>query len=372
MLALQLSRKTSVIALELGVLSLRGVQLWRGRTGWTVHHWINIEHEPASPQPPPFDYAAQLHLAAGPGSFTGERASLLLSPPEVEYKLLDVPAQVLERSPGEVRAALQFELDRQMPWPAAELEMAAWSVETNGGAGGNAMIVGARSSSVQQIVDVLAAENLDCVRADIVPNAMLRICTPTSLEAENGAVWGALDVGFRSCRLYLMHKGRPVFARVLRGGGRDLTETLARELHVEFRIAEQYKRIYGVKQTERGMRSVVGGLSRVSEEALPGILYAILRPTIDTLVSEIERSYRFVLGRLPMTTPTGPLFLIGGGARLIGFREVLAAGLGIPVSVPEARGIPGLSEVHAHPACNAMNLPTLASCLGLALLQEDA
>jgi hypothetical protein len=41
---------------------------------------VNIECEPTSPQPEPIDYAAQLQLALGPGSFSGSQAALLLSP----------------------------------------------------------------------------------------------------------------------------------------------------------------------------------------------------------------------------------------------------------------------------------------------------
>ncbi len=368
MLALGLGRRTSVIALEMGACSLRAVQLARAGGVWRVHHWLNLEVEPTAPQPPAMDYSALLKNALGPGSFTGSRAALLLSPPDVEYKLLDVPPMVLDRTPAEVRSALQFELDRQMPWPTSEMEMAAWAVETNGGTGGNAMVVGARSSGVQQLVDILENEELEVVRADIVPNGMIRVCEGPGVE--NGAVWGILDVGFRSCRLYVIHKSRLIYARVLRGGGRELTETLARELHVEFRVAEQYKRIYGICETERGFRSLVTGLSRVEEEALPSILYAILRPVLDTLTTEIERSYRFVMGRLP-PTPGGPLYLVGGGARLQGLREVLGSRLGAPACLPDARTALGPPTATDHPACSELHFPALAPCMGLALLEES-
>lgn len=371
MMTFGLARRTSVIALDMGACSLRGIQLVRAGRSWRVHHWLNLEFEPASAQPEPIDYAAHLEQAIGPGSFSGNRAAILLTPPDVEYKLLDVPASVLERPPAEIRHALQFELDRQMPWPASELEMAAWPVESNGNAGGNAMIVGARSSSVQQFVEFLGGE-LECVRADVAPSAMIRVCTQPGAETDAGAVWGVLDLGFRSSRLYLMHKGRLIYARVLRGGGRELTETLSRELHVDFRMAEQYKRIYGVRQTERGFRSLVNGLSRISEDALPGVLFAIVRPALDTLVSEIERSYRFALGRLP-SVPSGPLYLIGGGARMQGLREVFAARLGLTVVLPEARSVLDPADTKAqHPACSPIQFPTIAPCVGLALVEEEA
>jgi type IV pilus assembly protein PilM len=374
---LLLGQRTSLIGMDFGACSVRAVQLQRAKGGWRIHHWVNIENEPVSAQHPLPDYESELQLAFGPGTFTGTRAALLLSPPDVEYKLLEVPPAVLTRTGEDLKAALAFELERVMPWPSDDLEIAAWPVDPHGGTGGNAMVVGARSSSVQSVLNVMGTQDLECAHAEIVPNAMLQVCRrQLNITEDNprGPLWAVLDLGFRSCRLYMMHDDQLVFARVLRAGGRELTETLARELHVEFRIAEQYKRIYGIRQTDRGFRSLVGGLSRISEDALPSVLYAILRPTIDTLIGEIERSYRFALGRLP-SVPTGPMFLIGGGARLQGLGEVLSTRLGLQVALPDPRGAlvgKAAAPLVDHPACTAQNFPVLAPCIGLAMLEETA
>jgi len=143
-------------------------------------------------------------------------------------------------------------------------------------------------------------------------------------------------------------------------------------LHVEFRIAEQYKRIYGIKQSERGVRSLASGLARIDEEALPGVLYAIARPVLETLISEIEKSYRFVMGRLPSVTQ-GPLYLVGGGARLQGLRDVLTTRMGFPACVPESRTVLSTDGDDAkHPAGSAMHFPVLAPCVGLAMVEEES
>ncbi len=398
MLQLALGKKTSVIGLEFGACSLRAVQLKKMNGVWKVHHWANIENEPTSDQPAAPDYASDLRLAFGPGTFSGRQTTLALSPPDVEYRLLEVPPAVLEKSTAEIRNALQFELDRQLPWTTAESEIGCWGVEAAAGSGGNAMVVAARSAGVQQFLDMLDAQQLDCVRADVVPNAMIHVCTPvpSTAQGEKGvrnllperpeggyaqkvpdpffssSMWGILDIGFRSCRLYLVHAGRTIYSRVLRGGGRELTDTLAKALHVEFRIAEQYKRVYGIQATDRGFRSLVGGLARISEDALPGVLYAILRPTLEAMTSEIERSYRFAMGRLPGVT-TGPIYLIGGGARMRGLAEVLSERLGLPVRLPDPRtALPGACAggQPEHPLCSAINFPVLAPCVGLALMEE--
>lgn len=341
------ANRVSPIAVDFGTCSLRAVQLVRRSDGWQVYHWINVEVDPASADPPPLDYAGHLAMAMGPGAFRGRRAAIAMTPPEVEYRLLDVPTALLDKKQTELRAALTFELDRQLPWPAAEAEIAAWPVLAAAGACTSTMVAAARTSSVQKYLNLLAGQEIACVLADVVPNGIIRLHSQRTDEIVDKEVWGVLDAGFRACRLYLMHGRRPVYARVLRGGGREMTETLAQKLHVEFRLAEQYKRLYGIQPSDRGVRAAGGGIGRVSEGALPGLLYAILSRTIDTLVSEIERSYRFVLDRNSSAT-TGPLYLAGGGARLKGLAEALELMLGVEVHrIDPVQSLRGLSAADA-------------------------
>ncbi|UCD30568.1 MAG: hypothetical protein JSV03_08915 [Planctomycetota bacterium] len=100
------------------------------------------------------------------------------------------------------------------------------------------------------------------------------------------------------------------------------------------------------------------------------MLYAILRTTFEEMCKEIERSYRFVAGRLPAVA-TGPLYLIGGGARLKGLPEVLSKLLDTEVRLPDPKRILGTTVfpncLEDHPACTAANFPVLAACIGLAM-----
>lgn len=373
MLGLLTGQKVSPIAVDFGACSLRAVQLVREGAAWRIYHWVNVEVEPTSTEPPDIDHGAHLRMALGPGAFTGTRAAIALAPPDIEYRLLDLPSALLARKPGELREALQFELDRQLPWPARETEMAYWPVgEAAGGTTTSTMVVAGRTQAIQGYLDLLGAQELECVLADISPNALIRLhARQHSGPAPHNVLWGALDIGFRACRLYLIHDDRLVYARILRGGGRELTDTLARGLHTEFTIAEQYKRLYGIQPTDRSVRASVSGLGRVDEQALPGMIYAILAGTIETLVREIEKSYRFALDRIPSAS-TGGLLLVGGGARLKGLGEVMAHRLGIEVRLPD----PALAVANArtadgfHTPCTPFQFPALAACVGLAMKED--
>lgn len=375
MLGLLTRTRTSLIGVDIGTCSLRAAQLTHAGDGWRIHHWVNLPTEPTSPEPPKVDRQAEMQLAFGPGTFTGHRSALVLSPPHIEYKLLDVPAVLLDKPSAELRNALQFELDRQLPWPVAESELAAWSIKPDAKGKTGAMVVSARSASVEHQLGILERQQLECVRADIVPNALIALLGATLPSPETEPLWGVLDIGFHSARLYLMHAGRPVYARVLHGGGREVTQTLAEALRIDFCLAEQYKRIYGIRKSDRGFRSVVGGPAQISENELPDVLFGILRPTLEAMTKEIERSCRFALGQLP-GVPTGPLYLIGGGAQLRGLTEALSGALGIPVLLPDAasalpaaRARDGEAE---HPACASAQFPALAACIGLAMMEDDA
>jgi type IV pilus assembly protein PilM len=372
MLGLLTRNRTSPIAVDFGACSLRAAQLVKRGDRWHIYHWFNVELDPVSAEPPPIDYSLHLNAALGPGSFTGRRAAIALGAPDVEYRLLDLPSALLAKKPAELREALQFEMDRQLPWPAKDAELAAWPAGPAHGDSTSTMVAAGRTAAIQKYLDLLGAQNLECVLADLAPNALIRLRAQRPAHpAGDNVVWGALDIGFRACRLYLMHGDRPAFARVLRGGGCELTELLAKGLHVDFGIAEQYKRLYGIQRSDRGVRAGVDGLGQVSEAALPGMLYAILARSIHALVAEVERSYRFVLDHSP-SAATGKLHLLGGGSRLKGLADVLESMLGLEVGMFDPAEAIGNAQTNqgVHPACTAIQYPALAACVGLAM-QED-
>lgn len=370
---LKTRRDTTVIGVELGACSLRAVQLRRGAGGWHVAHWVNVEAELVAPAPRPPHDQEELKLAFGPGTFEGTRVSISLSPPQVEYHLIELPEAILHHGPAQLRTALDIELGRQMPWPISESEVCTWPVAPGKGVKVPAMVVAAHRPPLQSWLDQLLDCGLECMRVDVTPNAMISLRQAGlngSHELSTDTVWGVLDIGHTSSRLYVAHGDFPVYARVMRHGGKAMTERLAEALRVDFAIAERYKRIYGIEVTERGFRTMLGGLNRITEEDLPSVLYAILRPLLDEMVAEIERSYRYATGQLGHVQ-AGPIFLTGGGARMKGLVGLLGDRLGVPVCLPDPATLfsEAASDGPDRPVVFRPGTYTvLAPCAGMALM----
>lgn len=366
----QMKQKTSLVAVDFGSCSLRAVQLRKHNGGWGLAHWVNLEHELTAPDPTPPHGPGELHAVFGPGTFLGADTAMAMSPPDVEYQILDVPAVVLQQPAEQLRSALELALNQQMSWPAAEAEIAAWSIKPATSGKTSVIVAAARRSVLNERLDRLGSQRLLCRRADIAPNAFIHLLAKSTDHADT-SVWGVLDLGFHSSRLYLMQGDRPVYARVLRQGGKELTETLVGSLHLDFATAERYKRTFGIRKTAgRGFRSGLGGLANISQEQMPGVLYAILAPAIEALAHDIERSYQFVLTQFADCS-AGTLYLVGGGARLTGLIEALGPHLGVSIRLPEAGALitccPDWREDPRHPALKPEQFCVLASCIGLTL-----
>ena len=377
MIRLGSKARASGIGMDFGACSLRAVQLDRIGDHWHVRHWINIETPMGMPGAAPPHSREEIALAFGPGTFVGRRSSGALSPPDVEYQLLEVPPIMLEQSVDRLRTALRIEIDRQMPWPMEEAEVAVWPTRDDASCKVPIVVVAARRQAVQNRLDLLDSQRIVCERVDVVPFAMISLLQAASETKTHPGdqVWGILDLGHTSSRLYIVHGDRPIYTRVLLGGGMEWTETIAKTLHIDAAVAEKYKRAYGIRPTDRGFGSLVGRLAVISENELPSVFYAILRPVLDNLATEIERSYRYAMGQFP-GSQAGPLYLIGGGARLGGLTNYLNGHLGVPIRMPDAG--PRFMDVEsegpgtAHSLHLPLNFCVLAPCVGLAIKEEAA
>lgn len=166
-------------------------------------------------------------------------------------------------------------------------------------------------------------------------------------EAENVMV---VDIGAGKTEISLLKQGMLRFTRYVPSGGNAITEALQKtDPTMTFSQAETLKRT-----TEFDL--LQGSGERIDA----------LRPTLDRLIVEIQRSLDYYRAQFRERT-LQEVVLTGGGSLLKGFREYLASYFDCPVKLDNpfakihvGRGMPNLQE----------DLPRFSVALGLALRKE--
>jgi type IV pilus assembly protein PilM len=126
-----------------------------------------------------------------------------------------------------------------------------------------------------------------------------------------------LDFGSQSTDMGIMSQGDLIFSQSISVGADALTRAISTDFSFEYGQAEEYKRNYGLDQTQ-----------------LDGKIYASLKPVMDSIVAEIRRGIEFYKTRTLMAPPN-QYMLIGDGALLPGIVPFLAQELSANVQLAD-------------------------------------
>lgn len=120
-----------------------------------------------------------------------------------------------------------------------------------------------------------------------------------------------LDFGAKSTDLSVVQNGALLFSQSLITGSDALTEALTSDFNLELQQAEEYKRNYGLDESQ-----------------LEGKIANSLKPVMQVIVNEAKKTLDFFKSRFEKSTPRR-LLLVGEGARLPGLMMFMASQLGI-------------------------------------------
>ncbi len=124
-----------------------------------------------------------------------------------------------------------------------------------------------------------------------------------------------ISIGASTTDLAILTGGIIAFTRSIPTGGQALSRALAAELNFDLNQAEEYKKTYGLLESELG-----------------GKILAAIRPIFDVVVSEINRALTFYQRKNPSDT-IKRVMLCGGSAKLPGLIVYLAQSLGVEVQI---------------------------------------
>ncbi|MFQ6079983.1 MAG: type IV pilus assembly protein PilM [Thermodesulfobacteriota bacterium] len=231
----------------------------------------------------------------------------------------------------ELKEAVKWEMGKHLSFPLEEAKIDYW------------MLGRTKSDEREQVhllVSALRKVDIDHLFALMKKAGIqLSLFTPKA-----GALWnafqrakesiphesvGLIDLGGTKTYIMIIRRGILQFTREIPIGGRHITEAIMEVISPDetssisrYEVAEGIKEKWGIPQ---GMASN-GAESGVSSERV----YVAIRPILERLVAEIDRSFEFYKQEFNEST-VEKVYLSGGTAKLANLEEYLASGLGLPV-----------------------------------------
>lgn len=305
-----------ILGLDLGSHALKAVLLDAGRAT-TLAGWADIRRPEGAPEE---SLRAALATLRAEHPWQIDQVVVAMPGTSVATHALVLPFKDAKR----LEAALPFEVESQLP---VELEDVVFDYQPGARTSeGTELLVGvARKDELRALLALLTDAGYEprVVTHPALVYRSLFVGRPELMGVEAGSLAALVDVGHVRTTLAI---GRPgeglVFARVLPGGGRDITLALEREFGVSAVDAERWK------ETDGSL--VPGGDAEHSRarEAIHRSLQPLTREVRATLKAATTRDRR----------PVQELLLCGGTAQLPGLAEAWTAELDLPVRALAASG----------------------------------
>lgn len=174
------------------------------------------------------------------------------------------------------------------------------------------LLIAVPKDLIEKYLKILKLANLKPVAMETEILAVSRSVVGTSPESPTSLI---ISIGASTTDLAIYTKGIIAFTRSIPTGGSALSKALANELNFDISQAEEYKKTYGLLESELG-----------------GKIMLAIKPIFDVVVSEINRAVAFYQRKSPQDQIKRVL-LCGGTAKLPGLLIYLAQSLGLEVQV---------------------------------------
>jgi type IV pilus assembly protein PilM len=342
--------RRTAIGLDIGTSVVRAVELSFGRSGITLERFGQLVLPPEAVHDGQVvddeAVAKALRKLWTATKLSHRRVVLGVANQRVIVRQLELPW--LAR--GELAASLPFQVQDLLPMPVDQAVLDFFPVEELTDSSGIRTLKGLLVAAARETVlaNVRAAElaGLDVQAVDLTPFAVLR-----SLGRQTGVETEALiDIGARVTNIVVHSGGVPRFVRILLVGGQDVTDAVAEQLGVPMAQAEVLKQQAGRMGFEEGLEDVVRSVAGTAQD----------------FVTEIRGSLDYYAASNP-GAPIERLVVTGGGSRLEGILDRLAAATRLPVTAGDPMGSLRIGDTGLDDAQLQFVTPLAAVPVGLAL-----
>ncbi|MBI3989581.1 MAG: type IV pilus assembly protein PilM [candidate division NC10 bacterium] len=348
-------RKRSILGVDIGSNAVKVVEVRRGRDQPVVMNAgfreIDIRKRRDGLPDREATMATLRDLLYENGIKTKEAIALLQGPSTAFFRihLPKLPAK-------ELKSAVRWEVTKQSPFPldGAVLSSQLFKEVTDRD-GLRRMALFACAVEEQFALDqaaLLKEAGLVPVGMRTAPSALWQLAKQNP-PTPSDQITVLLDLGAQVGTIAFFSGGELQFAREIATAGAAITEALTGavitergKIQLDFYQAEKLKRQYGIPEEDEGSLG----------EGIPsGQLRAMIRPALERLVVEIQRSFTYFADHFG-EIPVGRVLLSGGTARLKNLAPFLTQRLGVKVEL-----LNPFASVGLNPSLRREGLPEVAT-----------
>ncbi|HSX03070.1 MAG TPA: type IV pilus assembly protein PilM [Candidatus Saccharimonadia bacterium] len=210
--------------------------------------------------------------------------------------------------------AIRYQAEQYIPMAINQVKL-DWAVidQSPDGKSLEVLLVAAPNSVVDKYVAILETAGLEPLALEANAIATTRALVPT-----NNLAVAILDLGSLDSDISIVWNNAPRLIRSVSVGGLTLVRAVAQNLGLDEVQANQFTYKFGLTQSK-----------------LEGQVYKAIKPTLDNLVQEIDKSVKYFNGRYP-DVKLEKLVVTGSTAALPELGAFLANSVGMPVEFGNA------------------------------------
>jgi len=215
---------------------------------------------------------------------------------------------------SQLAKAIRYQAEQYIPMALDQVKL-DWAVidQSKDGKQLEVLLVAAPNSAIDKYVAILEKAGLEPLALEANATAVARALMPVNNLAVVLVDFGSLDSD-----ISIVWNNAPRLIRSVSVGGTTLVRSVAQNLGLDEVQANQFTFKFGLTQSK-----------------LEGQVFKAIKPTLDNLVSEVEKSTKYFLGRYP-DVKLEKLVVTGAASSLPELGPFLANSTGLPVEFGNA------------------------------------
>ncbi len=240
---------------------------------------------------------------AGPRKIKNKKVICSLSETKAFLRIVSIPGMKEE----EIKEAIKWEMEANIPLPIDQVYYDWQELEKKISKDANKkdiLVVAVAKKVVDQCVDVLETAGLSPKGLEIESIAQSRSFLDEKEEKKTTLI---IDIGDRRTSFSISVGNIPCFTCSTPFSSQSITDTISKGLGISFEEAEKIK-----------LTSGIGSLMKDDP------IFQSVRPLLENLVSELEKSIDFYLSGLRYSDSVDQVIICGGGANMNGIIPYLS------------------------------------------------